>query len=327
MATLEFHELAGLFPMMTGDDAKALGDDIKANGQHEPIIMFEEKILDGRNRYLECIRVGVKPTFRPYLGDDPTAFVVSLNLKRRHLDETQRAMVAKKIETVKHGGDRKSDQDANLHVDRATAAKMLNVSERSVANASTVIEKGTPDLVSAVEQGKVSVSAAADFAKEVPPLDQARLIAEHGSPAKAVKAANADRRAASKRSAVTPSQVPYPASTSRRRGSSRRGRPSPGADLIDLIEQFERVNANASATVAGMSSKDRITLMTQIVRANSWLNKTAVEIAISGGANLGKLAPVSLRLEALEFLKAATARIEAELAGRASPSRESDVAE
>jgi hypothetical protein len=184
-----------------------------------------------------------------------------------------------------------------------------------------------PSVVDAVKLGEIPIAKAVAFASKVPPLDQARLIAEHGSPAKAVKAANADHRTASKRSAVTPSQVPCPASTSRRRGSSRRGRPSPGADLIDLIEQFERVNANASATVAGMSSEDRITLMTQIVRANSWLNKTAVEIAIHGGANLGKLAPVSLRLEALEFLHAAIARIEAELAGRASPSRESDVAE
>jgi hypothetical protein len=58
-------------------------------------------------------------------------------------------------------------------------------------------------------------------------------------------------------------------------------------------------------------------MMTQIVRANSCLNKTAIEVAVSGGANVGKLAPVSLRLEVLEFLRAATARIEAELADRA----------
>jgi hypothetical protein len=90
---------------------------------------------------------------------------------------------------------------------------------------------------------------------------------------------------------------------------------NPAAALIDLIEHFERINV--SVTVARTSNDDRITLMTQLARANACLNKTAVEIAISGGANLGKLAPVSLRLEALEFLKAATARIEAELAGRA----------
>jgi hypothetical protein len=41
------------------------------------------------------------------------------------------------------------------------------------------------------------------ISKDIPPLDQARLIAEHGSPAKAIRAANADRRAASNRSAVT----------------------------------------------------------------------------------------------------------------------------
>ncbi|MFY9954147.1 hypothetical protein [Bradyrhizobium sp.] len=65
-----------------------------------------------------------------------------------------------------------------------------------------------------------------------------------------------------------------------------------------------------------MSNDERIELMTQIVRANDWLNKAAIEVAISGGANLGKLAPPSLRYEALSFLHKATARIEAELAGR-----------
>ena len=38
--------------------------------------------------------------------------MVSLNLKRRHLDESQRAYVASKIE----------NKDANLHVDRKAAA-------------------------------------------------------------------------------------------------------------------------------------------------------------------------------------------------------------
>jgi hypothetical protein len=79
MAVLEFHELAKLFPMMTVDDAKALGDDIKVNGQHEPIWLYEDKVLDGRNRYLQCIRVDVEPALRPYLGEDPLAFVISLN--------------------------------------------------------------------------------------------------------------------------------------------------------------------------------------------------------------------------------------------------------
>lgn len=52
------------------------------------------------------------------------------------------------------------------------------------------------DLVDAVQHGDVKVKPAAEFAKVTPPLDQQRLIAEHGSPAAAVKAtvkAKADR--------------------------------------------------------------------------------------------------------------------------------------
>jgi hypothetical protein len=75
---------------------------------------------------------------------------------------------------------------------------MLNVGKRSVERAREVVDHGVPDLVDAVEQGEVTVSAAAEFAKVVAPLDQARLIGEHGSPAAAVKAtvtAKADRAA------------------------------------------------------------------------------------------------------------------------------------
>lgn len=37
--------------MLGEDDLKALAADIKANGQREAIILFEDRILDGRNRW------------------------------------------------------------------------------------------------------------------------------------------------------------------------------------------------------------------------------------------------------------------------------------
>ena len=76
-------------------------------------------------------------------------------------------MVAVKIATMARGGDRKSDQTANLQFDpvepqvsRGDAAKMLNVSTRTVNMAAAVRDTGAPELIAAVEQGKVSVSAA-----------------------------------------------------------------------------------------------------------------------------------------------------------------------
>src|ERR1041385_5743384 len=96
---LEFHPIASLFPMMDDDELAELADDIRDQGQREPIILHEGKILDGRNRYLACERAAVEPIVENFSGDDPLAFVVSLNLIRRHLSESQRAMVAAKIAT------------------------------------------------------------------------------------------------------------------------------------------------------------------------------------------------------------------------------------
>src|SRR5262249_42799179 len=111
-------------------------------------------------RYRACLAAGVEPTLTPFRGDDPVAFVISANLRRRHLDESQRAMVAAKLATLKDG--QRADLVEGLPIGRAS--EMLNVGERSVARAREVQEHGTPELVSAVERGAISVSSAADVA-------------------------------------------------------------------------------------------------------------------------------------------------------------------
>lgn len=124
---MEFHEIANIFPLIEGAEFADLVADIKAHGVREPIWLYEGKILDGRNRYRAAREAGVDCPSCEYEGDDPLAYVVSLNLKRRHLNEAQRAWVAAKIATLSHGGDRVSEQAANLPVaTQAEAAAMLN---------------------------------------------------------------------------------------------------------------------------------------------------------------------------------------------------------
>jgi N6-adenosine-specific RNA methylase IME4 len=173
------HELSNIFPLIEGKDFVELKEDIKAHGLREPIVLFEGKILDGRNRFRACQETGVTPVFEEYTGTDPLSFVISLNLKRRHLNESQRAMVAAKLANMPHGGDRKSDQAANLPlVSQSTAADLLNVSDRSIRSAKTVQENGVPELKSAVESGRVSVSAAADIASR--PIDEQTEVVAKG---------------------------------------------------------------------------------------------------------------------------------------------------
>ena len=57
------------------------------------------------------------------------------------------------------------------------AAELLNVSVAAVERASTVLERGAPGLVSAVEAGDVSLSAAAEVAK-LPEAAQAEIVGE-----------------------------------------------------------------------------------------------------------------------------------------------------
>jgi hypothetical protein len=120
-------------------------------------------ILDGRNRYRACLEAGVEPIFLPYQGDDPVAYVLSLNLHRRHLNESQRAMVAGRVATLQAGRPQENTAIAVIKQDKAAA--LLNVSIDSIQRARTVLDKGAPELEKAVMAKVVSVSAAADVAK------------------------------------------------------------------------------------------------------------------------------------------------------------------
>lgn len=95
---MEFHEAANIFPMLTGDDFRALVDDIRTNGQIEPIWLYQGAILDGRNRYAACLELGIDPKFKEWTGNSPVAFVVSMNIHRRHLTSSQRAVIALEVE-------------------------------------------------------------------------------------------------------------------------------------------------------------------------------------------------------------------------------------
>jgi ParB-like chromosome segregation protein Spo0J len=195
---MEFHEVANIFPQMNGEPFKLLVADIKANGLREEIWTHEGKIIDGRNRYRACEEAGVEPRCRTWDGNGSlVAFVVSLNLHRRHLSESQRAMVAAKIANWKVGENQYREEGGSIDlpsspaVSNAQAAALLNVSEPSVKRAKRVRAQGVPELVEAVEKGALSVNAGA-FLADAEPDEQRRLLA---AGPKAVKSeANRERR-------------------------------------------------------------------------------------------------------------------------------------
>ena len=85
MKNLRLHPACKL-SQLPKDELKALAADIKANGLQNSIVLYEGKILDGRNRWLACKIAKVKPTFVQWNGSgSPVAWVISENFVRRHL--------------------------------------------------------------------------------------------------------------------------------------------------------------------------------------------------------------------------------------------------
>jgi hypothetical protein len=172
-AELTAHPLANLFPLMNHTDFTALRDDIAAQGLLEPLWLYEGQILDGRNRYKACKELGIQPQVRTYEGADPLGFVLSMNLVRRHLNESQRALVAADVATMRQGERTDLEPSANLpKVSQTKASELFNISTRSVTDAKRVKQEAQPEVVKAVRDGHLAVSAAAKLSQESVPIQR-----------------------------------------------------------------------------------------------------------------------------------------------------------
>ena len=201
--TMKHHEYANLFPMLSDTELKSLAEDIRTNGLETPITTHEGAILDGRNRNRACEIAGVEPQFVTFDGEDALAFVISHNLHRRHLTESQRAMVASKVATLRKGDVNSQKHGSPIgepltHKDRATAAAELNVGTSSLDRARRVQRDGIPELNDAVEKGEASVNAAVAVSKL--PKEEQREAVSKG--AKGIKEAAKKHSAASSSSSA-----------------------------------------------------------------------------------------------------------------------------
>lgn len=195
---LEIHPAAELFPAMDGKEFDELVADIKKNGLLEPITVHKGKIIDGRNRYRACIVAGVDFIQQQWDGDAGESiveWVLSKNLHRRHLDATQRAMIAARsleqftqeaAERMKAGT--KASQEAKGKA-TAKAAAATGASRPSVERAKAIIDKGDKKLIAAVDMGTVSVKDGAKIVDKPKAEQRAAVKAVEEGKAKTVAAA------------------------------------------------------------------------------------------------------------------------------------------
>lgn len=184
MTELTFHPLANIFPLIEGDRFDELVASVKANGLRNPIVLHDGQVLDGRNRYRACQVAGVDTRFEMFAGGDALAFVMDENLNRRHLNESQRAMVAARLANLPQG--RPANLPVKDFVSQANAATKLNVSPRLLRSAKVVQERATPEVRQAVDGGHLAVSIAEKLVEL--PADEQRAVVVMPDPGKTARA-------------------------------------------------------------------------------------------------------------------------------------------
>ena len=182
----KWHPAASIFPMLSDEKLIELAEDIEKNGQREPILLLDGLVLDGRNRMAACRLKGCEPATKIVADiEDPVAYVLSLNLHRRHLTPSQASMCSARAREIYEQQAKERQKLDNLNREnlpdsekgraRDAAGKAFGVSGKSVDFAKKVIDKGIPGLAKAVDEGRMAVSTAAVLASEPAEQQQAAI--------------------------------------------------------------------------------------------------------------------------------------------------------
>jgi hypothetical protein len=155
--TYKVHPSADEFPPMSDEELAALGEDIKAHGLRVPILTWDggdgPVIIDGRNRLEAMERVGLtagSPFLQLVSAKDPISLIISLNIRRRHLDKQQQADLI--VAAVK-AGEKPRQVD---EVSKGGRGRINTVKAKAVAEADKHgISKSTVERSLAKAEGKM----------------------------------------------------------------------------------------------------------------------------------------------------------------------------
>ena len=190
---LEVHPLGKLFSGIVGSSYRSLKTDIAEQGMTDAIVLHEGKILDGKVRHQICRELILGNSFTGDIavqtlpaGVAPLRYLISRNLQRRHLNESQRAIIGVRILTGT-GKEFKGRTDEQV-------AELFNISQRQAIAAKQVIDKGAPEIVRLVEEGVIRVNTArnlialsADSAVSLSKQQEAVRLAENARAAREVE--------------------------------------------------------------------------------------------------------------------------------------------
>jgi ParB-like chromosome segregation protein Spo0J len=152
-------------------DLLGLAQSIREGQLLQPIgITPDHELVFGERRLLAYRDILGHKTIPARIIDVQSVLIgqIEENVLRKEFTITERIDIVDSLRNFSHGGDRRSDQARNSKLASLTladACKLVGLSEDSYRRAKDVEENGVPELVLAMDTGKLSLHAAQTVAK------------------------------------------------------------------------------------------------------------------------------------------------------------------
>lgn len=161
-------EYASLVYPLTQQEYQALKQSIEHRGLLEEITINNERIiLDGHHRYKVCQELGIEPQTKLKSFDSPLhekLYVIECNLKRRQLNDFQRAELALKLEAIEtEEAKRRMKAGKTLGPNeprgkaRDIAAGKAGISGTTYERAKTIMGKAREEIIEKARAGRITI--------------------------------------------------------------------------------------------------------------------------------------------------------------------------
>ena len=207
MDIVVLEELKAYIDPLTADEYEALERSLLAEGCRDALVLWNDILVDGHNRYGICRKHGLPfntvQNTRFQSMDDVHLWMIEQHLGRRSVSDYQRGVLALRKRAIL-GARQKAQRDAGSNsematsasapdddadarppwddmpvaVSRAELAREAKLSSNQVSMIERIHAQATPEVVEALKSGAISISAAAAVASL--PEDEQRSAAQAG---------------------------------------------------------------------------------------------------------------------------------------------------
>jgi hypothetical protein len=179
---IDRHPLSAAFPDMSREEYSELLDSVREIGIQNPIVLFEDKIIDGWHRYRASVELDIEcPAIDLSEEINPVLFVIAQNVSRRSLSASQRALAIVTVNAWRRSGMKnKGALQEPPTKSNEELSDLSKTSKATIKRAKQVISDAVTEVIEAVQSGEIGIVKASEIAK----LDKDKQVAALTKPVK-----------------------------------------------------------------------------------------------------------------------------------------------